>query len=651
MPDISIIIVNYNVRYFLDQCLRSIYNNTGVFSVQVIVVDNNSADDSVQMLENQFPQVELIQSKVNLGFSKGNNLALDKVKGKYILFLNPDTIIGTDTLNVCYQYLENNPSTGAVCVRMIDGAGNYLPESKRGNPTFSASVFKMTGFYKLFPKNRFFNQYYFGHIPEFQEAEIEVMTGAFIFISPAVLKKIGTWDESFFMYGEDIDLSYRIRNAGYSIWYLPQTSIIHFKGESTRKATYQYIHTFYSAMNIFINKHYKNSGKLYVAFLNTAVYLRTGLAVFIGFFRKFLPFIIDALLIYCCLVWLRSAWGSLYFNNSNYIGEGFLKVNAPVYTFIWVLTAFLTGKYFSNVTIAKILKSTLIGTFIILVVYALFNSDYRNSRTIILVGTFFTFIIFTLTAILKNVLLNGTFSLTEHKQINYLVIGDIKSTDKIKLLMHQPGSRSHFAGSIPADGSANNIGCIADLTSIIEAYQLDEIIFSQRELKSDQMILLMSQYGKQVKFRIMPENAVSILSSDSKNTKGELFTIPLQYHLNEEKYRVEKRIFDLIMGVVLLMLSPLLIFFFSNKAGYLKNCIDTILGSKTMVGYISHSLNFQLPFLKDGVFDCNLYYNIDQDAIWLENVNYARNYHIRLDWKILIRKLKHLDGSTGGYSK
>ena len=646
MPAISIIIVNYNVRYFLDQCLKSIFNNAGGFDLQVIVVDNNSTDDSVSMLEQQFPQVTLIQSTENLGFSKGNNQGLRHATGKYILFLNPDTILGSDTLRICYNHLEQHPDTGAVCVRMIDGAGNYLPESKRGNPTFSASFYKMTGLYKLFPRNKLINQYYKGNIGEFESAHIDVMTGAFIFMPARVLEITGSWDEDFFMYGEDIDLSYRIRQAGYNITYLPQTSIIHFKGESTRRASYNYIRTFYSAMNIFVRKHYKDQGNFYVMLLDSAVYFRTALAMVSSIFTRALPVLLDLVLIYTCLTWLRKAWGSFYFQNPEYIGEGFLKVNAPVYTIIWVIAALLCGKYFSKTTLTSIFKATIYGTIAILIIYALFNSDYRNSRTVILAGAVGAFLIFTLTAAIRNLLTSGKFRIRNAEKVNYLVVGDTHTADKVKPLMEQPGKEWHYAGQIPADGAENALGSIRDLSTIIEAYQLNEIIFSQKDVDSDQMMELMSRHGKDVRFRIVPEDALSILSSNSKNKKGELFTIPLQYQLNEEKYRFQKRVFDLLCGVGLLILCPVLIFFFDNRSAFIKNIIDLLTGNITLVSYASHPHNYRLPELAPGVLSCSTQPAATAEEQWFENMNYARYYYLGMDWDILIHKFKQLDERT-----
>ncbi|HEB61744.1 MAG TPA: glycosyltransferase family 2 protein, partial [Bacteroidetes bacterium] len=254
--DVSIIIVNYNVRYFLEQCLISVYKSVKNLNVEIFVVDNDSVDNSVEVVKNKFPDVKLIDNKQNLGFAKANNQALKIAKGKYVLLLNPDTLVEEDTLIKSFEYMENNPDTGALGVKLIDGEGEFLPESKRGFPTLSSSFYRLTGLSKLFPKSRTFNQYNLGFLDEDEISEVDVLSGAFMFIRRDILKNVGLLDEDFFMYGEDIDFSYRIKKAGYKVVYFPKTKIVHFKGESTKKSTLKYHNIFYKAMSIFAKKHY-----------------------------------------------------------------------------------------------------------------------------------------------------------------------------------------------------------------------------------------------------------------------------------------------------------------------------------------------------------------------------------------------------------
>jgi GT2 family glycosyltransferase len=211
---LSIVIVNYNVKHFLGQCLISVERAIKNINAEVFVVDNASTDGSCEMVKESFGWVKLIASQTNLGFSTGNNLAIKQATGEYVLLLNPDTVVAEDTFEKCIAFMDTQPGAGALGVRMIDGKGNFLPESKRGLPTPSVAFYKTFGLSKIFSKSKTFNRYHLGFLPEFETNEVEILSGAFMFIRKKVLDEIGLLDETFFMYGEDIDLSYRIIKAG-----------------------------------------------------------------------------------------------------------------------------------------------------------------------------------------------------------------------------------------------------------------------------------------------------------------------------------------------------------------------------------------------------------------------------------------------------
>jgi GT2 family glycosyltransferase len=253
---ISIIIVSYNVRDLLQQALDSLIDACKDLEYEIFVVDNFSKDQTVEMIIEKYPSVKLIANKINVGFSKANNQAILKASGEYILLINPDTITSKDTINECINFMDFHLDAGGLGVRMINAQGKYLPESKRGLPTPWASLTKFMGLAKLFPNSKVFSRYYMGWIGEKQTSEIEILAGAFMLLRHKALKKIGLLDESFFMYGEDIDLSYRLTLAGYKNYYLPSTYIIHFKGQSTKKLSWRYIQSFYGAMFIFVRKYF-----------------------------------------------------------------------------------------------------------------------------------------------------------------------------------------------------------------------------------------------------------------------------------------------------------------------------------------------------------------------------------------------------------
>ena len=256
---LSVIIVNYNVKYFLEHCLNSVSKACKNIEAEIIVVDNASTDGSKLFLESRFSNVRFIWNDTNIGFSKANNQALTLTSGEYTLFLNPDTIVPEDCFEKCIEFFETHADCGAIGVKMIDGSGNFLKESKRSFPTPAASFYKLTGLHKLFPASKTFAAYYSGHLPESNTASVEVLSGAFMMLSDKMLKRVKGFDEDFFMYGEDIDLSYRVKKTGFKNYYFADTTIIHYKGESTQKNNPEYDTRFYGAMKMFVQKHYQEN--------------------------------------------------------------------------------------------------------------------------------------------------------------------------------------------------------------------------------------------------------------------------------------------------------------------------------------------------------------------------------------------------------
>lgn len=283
---LSIIIVNYNVKYYVEQCLYSILKSKGIDlnEVEIFVVDNYSKDDSVRYLKKQFHNqtinLHIIANKRNVGFGRANNQAFQKASGKYILYLNPDTILTEDTLAQTINFAEKEKELGAIGVKMLHTNGNFALESRRGIPSPWVSLCKMIGLTTLFPKSKLVGKYYMQYLSKGEPNEIEVVSGAFMLSPRNSLIKCGLFDEKFFMYGEDIDLSFRLKKSGFHNYYYP-TSILHYKGESTKKNTYRYVHVFYEAMLIFFHKHYKHYNLILSIPIKTAIILRALLALII----------------------------------------------------------------------------------------------------------------------------------------------------------------------------------------------------------------------------------------------------------------------------------------------------------------------------------------------------------------------------------
>ena len=268
---LTVVIVSYNVRDYIAQCLLSLTRALQGLEAEVYVVDNHSHDDTVAYLREQFPEVTVIASNHNLGFARANNIAIRQTQGNYVLLLNPDTIVAETTISEAVAFMDDHPEAGGLGVRMLRDDGFDAKESRRGLPTPSVAFYKMSGLCSRFPKSRRFGHYYMGYLPWDEPAQIEVISGAFCLLRREALDKIGLLDEDFFMYGEDIDLSYRLLKGGYQNWYLP-AKILHYKGESTQKSSFRYVHVFYDAMLIFFRKHYAHASLLLSLPIKAAIY-------------------------------------------------------------------------------------------------------------------------------------------------------------------------------------------------------------------------------------------------------------------------------------------------------------------------------------------------------------------------------------------
>ena len=266
---LSVVIVSYNVRDYLENCLQSVSRALEGIEGEVFVVDNHSDDDSVETVRAQYPWVRLIENQENMGFSRANNIAIRESRGEYVLLLNPDTIVEEATLREVLRFMEEHPKAGGAGVMMHNADGSLAPESRRALPTPWVSCLKMLGFTK---------RYYMSHLPWDQPSRIEVISGAFCFLRKKALDEVGLLDEDFFMYGEDIDLSYRLMKGGWENWYLPYP-ITHFKGKSTQKSDYRYVHIFYNAMLIFFRKHYSHLSLFYALPVKMAIYFRAAIAL------------------------------------------------------------------------------------------------------------------------------------------------------------------------------------------------------------------------------------------------------------------------------------------------------------------------------------------------------------------------------------
>jgi len=651
--DISVVIVNYNVKHFLEQCLHSVYNAVKGLSVEIFVVDNNSVDGSCAAIREKFPKVHLIENRQNAGFSKANNQAITKAKGTYVLLLNPDTVVQENTLVMCHSFMKNHPNAGAMGVKMIDGKGNFLPESKRALPTPDVAFFKIFGLSKLFPKSKTFNRYHLGYLDENQTNEIEVLPGAFMFIRKSVLDNIGLLDESFFMYGEDIDLSYRIVKAGHKIYYYPETTIIHYKGESTKKGSINYVLVFYRAMIIFARKHFaRRKANAYILLIKLAIYFRAGLSLLKRFINNIIVALLEIFLIFGGFYALKPFWEQYKFGEKGYYPEIYLQVVVPLYIFVWMISSYFLKAYKKPMRPAQSAKGILTGTVIILVVYALLPENLRFSRALILLGTAW--------AITVSLLLRYVFHLINYAGVpvkfysdkkKIVIAGSIEEVDRIRDILQQTNIKSELAGMVSPEEEYDRskyLGNISHLPEIIKILRIDEIIFSSKNMSSEDIIrnmLKLSTYP--IDFKIAPPESLSIIGSNSINTAGELYTVNLD-SIGSPVNKRKKRFFDMVSSVILLLLSPVLLLIQKKPGGYFQNTALVLFGKYSWIGYSKQfSQASQLPRIKPGIFIPSSTTNPAITGESMEkklNILYAKDYKISRDVSVMLRNLTFIGG-------
>ncbi len=641
---LSVIIVNYNVKYFLEQALQAVFKAMDGLDAEVFVVDNNSSDDSVAMVKDKFPEVILIANKDNPGFSKANNQAIRQSRGQYVLLLNPDTVVEEDTFTKCVTFMDAHPEAGALGVKMIDGTGQFLPESKRGFPSPFVAFCKTFGLSKFFPKSRLFNRYHLGYLPENQVNEVDVLAGAFMFMRKEALDKVGLLDEAFFMYGEDIDLSYRLILGGYKNYYFPETTIIHYKGESTKKGSLNYVKVFYNAMIIFAKKHFTGQrASFFVLMLQLAIYFRGLLTLLGNVFRKWSLPVLDATMIYAGLYFLKGIWANYRFQNPDYFRQDILYINFPLYVFIWMITAYFSGAYDRPFSIGKLVRGILAGTVIIAAVYGFLDLEYRTSRALIILGAMWSLMVTTASRYLWHFYQFRNFQLGNRMVKNIVIVGQIDESKRVLQLLHQAEVHPNMIGTVaPLHQQGNQyLSSIEHLEEISNIYEIDEIIFCARDVSSQTIMQWMTRLGGNIDYKIVPKESMSIIGSASKNSPGEFYTIEISYQITNPAARRNKRLFDLLLSLFLLLTYPFQLVLVKNKRGLPRNIFAVILGQKSWVGYAPfQDDHYLLPAIKPGVLTPISGFRVSalqKDTLRRLDFFYAKDYHIGRDWQIVKR--------------
>jgi GT2 family glycosyltransferase len=655
MKELSIIIVNYNVKAFLQNCLLSIKKATEKIDSEIIVVDNASDDGSIELIKKNFEDVILIESPVNLGFSKANNLGLKISQGKYICLINPDTIVEENTFEVMINFMENHPDVGLAGCKILNPDGTFQLACRRSFPTPWVAFTKIIGLSKLFPKSKLFAKYNLTYLDENQSYEVDAVSGSFMFLRRDVYEKIGGLDETFFMYGEDLDYCYRVKQAGYKVYYVHSTQIIHFKGESTKRSNIDELKHFYDAMRLFVRKHFSGSWIIELI-LQAAINIRSFLA-FIG--KRFL--ILTAIIVDFILFNLSVLLAEIiYMKISGF--SGFPDYAYPPVFIVpagsFVLIAYLLGSYqIKNLPISKLYPSLLIS-FLFTSSLTYFFKDYAFSRAIVLITYLLLFFVLPgWRVLLKIIFKYPKDSRQSLFEANTLIVGTNEAA--VELLNRLRKSYNYYydvVGLIDRDrkriGEKINdveiIGSLDTLGKVIREKGITEVIFASDFLPYNQILSIVSANQNQnVHFHLADKNYDFIISKKDVLELNELPLIEIEYNISMPVHRFIKRAFDILLGVFLLFtLYPIFLirYLVSKKWNNLLYLFKVLGGKYSFVGRPIGSRETNIYLGKPGltgIVQINENKNLSEEDIERLNIYYAKNQNIWLDIEILIKTIQN----------
>lgn len=644
---LSVIIVNYNVKYFIEVCLHSVFRAAEGIAAEVIVVDNNSKDDSCAMIKAMYPQVRLIENKENLGFSRANNQGVAIAQGEYILFLNPDTVMPEDFLQKMVAYMDAHPEAGSIGPRLVDGRGQYAPDGKKSFPSLSVAIFKTTGINKIFKNSPYFNKYYAVHVKEHETAEVDILSGCCMMVRHSLIDNVGgAFDEAYFMYCEDFDLCYRIQKEGYKNIYYPEVTLIHYKGESTRKATISHVRIFNDALSVFVRKHYsKTNARLFIMLINVGIVLRAVLSVVKQLLKVLRLPIFDAAILLVTLAFMTTFWVEEVKNILPIPLDSILKT-FPVYIGIWVLSLFFNGVYDQAYKARRVVRGMAIGTVVILAYYGLLPPELRYSRAIIIFSAFIgTVAMLGLHGLLHRL---GIFKFIRYDELpgkGVIVAHQAAYEQTIRTLKNV-----HFAPEItgriePSTTKGDALATLPELRDFAYAAGTEEIIFCINGLSYAEMFRQMDLCGKQYEYKIHLPGSNSFVGSNSSQSAGDLYTLDRRYNLSDFAKQRNKRLIDVFSALAFIILFPLLAFRVKKPGQFFGNCVDVLRGSRTWVGYSQH--HSSLPPVRPGIlppYNIITGYNPDDEAAHKLDVLYAQDYSSDTDIRLLLKNFKYLGG-------
>ena len=645
---LSVIIVNYNVKYFLEVCLHSVLRAVGNIDAEVIVVDNNSADGSCDIVREKFRSVLLIENKDNKGFSKANNQGVAIAKGEYILFLNPDTVMPEDFFTKTLAYMDTHPEAGAIGPRLIDGKGQFAPDAKKSFPSLSVALFKTTGINKIFNKSGYFNKYYAVHVGEREVAAVDVLSGCCMMVRRKAMDEAGgPFDEDYFMYCEDVDLSYRIEKAGYKNIYFPEAELIHYKGESTRKMTLSYVRIFNEALVTFVRKHYsKKQAGMFVLFINVGIVLRAVFGTIKRGLKVFHMPLFDAFILLLTLWGIKNFWVQEV-KNILPIAPAAVYTTFPAYIALWLLSLYLNSAYDQPYRALKVTRGMLIGTVAILAYYGLLPPELRYSRAIIIFSGFAgTVALLGLHEILYRM---GILKFIPYDKLprKAVIVADETSFRQTAALLRQVHYAPELSGRIsPGDDNQYALAALPEMKELLYTTGVNEVIFCINGLSYTDVFVQMQHCGKDYEYKIHLPGSQSFIGSNSSNTSGDLYTIDRRFNLFDFAHIRNKRMVDIASALICLILFPFSFFMIKKPGTFFVNCFKVLVGRKTWVAY-SPGYERHLPDIREGIippYNIMPGYTPSNEVKIQINAAYAAHYTPLTDITLLLKNYKYLGG-------
>lgn len=630
---LSVVIVNYNVRAYLEQCLRTVFTAMKGIEGEVFVVDNQSTDGSVEMVRTRFPQVKLIANTVNVGFSRANNQAIRAAQGDYVLLLNPDTVVGEDVFALTTAFLDERPQVGGLGVKMIDGTGRFLPESKRGLPTPQVAFFKIIGLTRLFPRSRVFGRYHMGHLPENEAAPIEILSGACMFLRRKTLEEVGLLDESFFMYGEDIDLSYRITLGGYQNWYFPKARIIHYKGESTKKSSVNYVFVFYNAMAIFAQKHFtRRSAGIFPLLINGSIYLSAAGAIAVRFLNRTLLPVLDLLAVLLVL-----ALSPLVPERWPMITEVGLDLGLALGVVGWIA---LFGAYDRPLRVLApvIGLATLLGA----AAFALLSTSHGPGDLLPIASltAWTALVMLTVRWVLHALRLKG-YGLRHKERERVLAVGSEEQARKALALLWQ----THFGLGWTGVTTPAELDRDPDrLRERVRRRRVGEVVFCAHDLPWRSIIAHMERARDLgVEMKIAQPDLSYIIGPSTLESLNDLYVLD-DHALTGPTARRMKRILDVLVAGAALLAWPFAAPFVERPARWAANAWEVLRGGRSWVGYkLPLPASPRLPPLRPGIID-PMPSGFAGDPMVMARVNatYAKDYSVWSDLALILRSWRKI---------